>query len=97
MGDSIQVSYQSEMNWDGDENENDDDGDKTWESLTSANSPVDVVRLHCNVELEQEKASELMPRSDPTPQRLSTRILEQRRLELRRRQRRGGQTAYRSR
>jgi len=50
MGDSLRESYRSEMNWDGDENKNNDDGDKTWESLTSANkSPMDVVRLHCNI------------------------------------------------
>src|SRR6266550_355118 len=30
MGDSLRVSYQSEMNWDGNENENDDDRNRTW-------------------------------------------------------------------
>ena len=55
--DSLQVPYQSEMDWNG--NENDDDGNRTWESLTSAKSLVDVARLHCNIELEQDKASVL--------------------------------------
>ena len=62
MEDSLQVPYQSELDWDGNENENhddDDDGNRTWESLTSANSLVDVARLHCNIELEQDKASVL--------------------------------------
>ncbi|KAF8346223.1 hypothetical protein F5887DRAFT_1158529 [Amanita rubescens] len=60
MEDSLQVPYQFEMDWDGNENENDgnDDGNRTWESLTSANSLVDVARLHCNVELEQDKEIE---------------------------------------
>ncbi len=65
-------SYQSEMDWNG--NENDDEGHKNWESLTPANSLVDVARLHCNIEWEQDKASALMPdcfflpgpNSDPT-------------------------------
>ena len=80
MEDSLQVPYQSETDWNGNENEdeNDDDGNRTWESLTSANSLVDVARLHCNIELEQDKASvlnkllhitrdELMPHLFPPP------------------------------
>lgn len=55
--DSLQVPYQSEMDWNG--NENDDDGNRIWESLTSTNLLVDVARLHCNIELEQDKASVL--------------------------------------
>jgi hypothetical protein len=48
------------MDWDGNENENDDnDGNRIWESLTSSNSLVDVTRLHCTIELEQDKASVL--------------------------------------
>ncbi|KAM6495151.1 hypothetical protein JOM56_009774 [Amanita muscaria] len=45
--DSLQVPSQSEMDWNG--NQNDDDGNRTWESLTSANSLVDVARLHCTL------------------------------------------------
>ncbi|KAF8347323.1 DNA polymerase family A-domain-containing protein [Amanita rubescens] len=58
--DSLQVPYRSEMDWDGNENENDDnDRNRTWESLTSANSLVNVARLHCSIELEHDKASVL--------------------------------------
>ncbi len=48
------------MEWNSNEKENHDDGHKvtTWESLTSTNSLIDVARLHCNIELEQDK---LMP------------------------------------
>ncbi|KAF8328293.1 DNA polymerase family A-domain-containing protein [Amanita rubescens] len=63
MEDSLQVPCPSEMDWGGNENENDDDDrNRTWESLTSANSLVDVARLHCNIELEQDKASVLNKR-----------------------------------
>ncbi|KIL59116.1 hypothetical protein M378DRAFT_188045 [Amanita muscaria Koide BX008] len=31
--------------------------EKRWESLTSANSLVDVARLHCNIDVEDEKTS----------------------------------------
>jgi hypothetical protein len=41
MEDSLRVPYQSEMDWDGNENENDDDGNRASESLTSVNSLVD--------------------------------------------------------
>ncbi|KAF8351768.1 hypothetical protein F5887DRAFT_2601 [Amanita rubescens] len=78
MEDPLRVSYWSEMDWNGNENENENnDGNRTWESLTSANSLADAARLHCNIELEQDKASvlikldqitasEVMPHSDPT-------------------------------
>ena len=68
------------MDWNGNENEddNEDDGNRTWESLTSANSLVDVAGLHCNIESEQDKArvlnkllhiirGELMPHLFPPP------------------------------
>jgi DNA polymerase gamma 1 len=71
MEDPLQVPYQSEMDWNGNEEENEDDRNRTWESLTSANSLVDVARLHCNIELEQDKASLcricfLLPSPTPT-------------------------------
>ncbi len=40
MEDSLRVPYQSEMDWN--------------DTLTSANSLVDVARLHCNIKLEQD-------------------------------------------
>ena len=54
--DSLQMSCQLEMDWNG--NENDDDGTyrtRPWDSLTFTNSLVDVAGLHCNIELEQDK------------------------------------------
>jgi len=42
--------------------EDDDDGNRTWESLTSANSLVDIARLHCNIKLEEDQASMLNTR-----------------------------------
>ena len=41
------------------DDENEDSGNRTWESLTSANSLIDVAKLHCNIELEQDKAGVL--------------------------------------
>lgn len=79
MEESLRLSYQPEVDY-GNENDDADDDDNgenmTWEALTSANSLVDVARLHCGIELEQNKAavmkklvqmnrSELMPHLFP--------------------------------
>ena len=51
MEESLQLSYQPEIDFS--EEDVDDDNDENGnEALTSANSPVDVARLHCGIELE---------------------------------------------
>ena len=79
MEESPRVPYQSPMDWNG--NGNDDDGNRTREPLTFANSLVNQTSYHCSIELGPNLCPICLFLPFPTPTQIPTSTLRRTRTQ----------------